>query len=115
MKCSDMSIANWFLATRRREMPFSKPLVVILKKMCKFVGADYKKMDFHKDDWYWDYTWTKEEEGKFADWMVKYLMENKKARKMFSGVIRTKNQIKEATNMFIFNYGWKVSEDLREN
>ena len=34
-----------------------KYLDTILKKQCEMVGADFSKMNFKKERWFWDYTW----------------------------------------------------------
>jgi len=86
-------------------------LVPILKKMCEMVGADYDKIDFKKDGWYWEYQWTKEQESEFQKWMVEYLMNNKGARDILMHWPRKgKKLVTEAVKAFIWNHGWKVSE-----
>ena len=43
---------------------FGKHLTVVLKKMCKMVKADLEKINFKKENWFWDYTWTEKEQEK---------------------------------------------------
>ena len=90
---------------------FSPHLTLILREMCKRVNADIFKIDFGSNNWFWDYSWTKEEESDFREWLSRYLYESKAAR---NEILRTnwKNlkHCKEAANFFVWNHGWKTKE-----
>ena len=89
----------------------NKNLVPILKKMCEMVGADYDKIDFKKDGWYWEYQWTKEQESEFQKWMVEHLNNNREARNILMYCPnKNKTRIKDSVKAFIWNFGWKVTE-----
>ena len=53
----------------------------ILTEMCRRVGADYDKIDFKKEGWFRDYTWTEEEQEDFHQWLGNKLVEWKCTRK----------------------------------
>ena len=87
----------------------SKYLVVILKEMCKRVGADFEKMDFKKDNWFHDFIWSDKEEQDFIDWLAGYLEKNKEARYDVMAFPRSdKKMFKKCAGSFAFNYGWKI-------
>jgi len=89
----------------------NKYLITILKKMCSVVGADYSKIDFKEAQWFWKYEWSQGQEDKFKEWMIKYLTDNKEARKfMMEYPRKTKKVIKKLVDEFIWNWGWKVKE-----
>jgi len=54
------------------------------------------------------YTWTKEEEDSFRDWLVEYVY---KYRRKFKLGYASKKWIRDKeASMFILNYSWKYSE-----
>lgn len=92
--------------------PFSKHLIVILKEMCKRVSADYEKIDFMKDGWFWKYKWTKDGESKFEEWLTDYVYNNPDARTGLTTInYKSKKHCKVFALNFIWNYGWKLKEE----
>ena len=88
---------------------FGKHLTVVLKKMCKMVKVDLEKINFKKENWFWDYTWTEKKQEEFIKWLEGYLMKNKGAREeMLRFPKRDKQMIKKAVQEFVSNYGWKT-------
>ncbi len=87
----------------------------VLKKMCSIVGIsgiDFDNFDFKADGWYQKYQWTREQEKEFCEWLEKYLLENKDSRKEFMArPNKTKRDIKKVVKEFIFNYGWKTTNE----
>lgn len=94
---------------------FEPHLEIVMREMCKRVGAVYEKINFKSNKWYLKYTWTREEEDDFAKWFAKYLYDNNTARKELTVVAKNKKQIQKAVNWFLFNYGWKIKDDTRSN
>ncbi len=91
-----------------KDFPYLKR---IMKEMCKRVGADFNKMNFKKQDWFLEYSWTKENEEKFKKWLMNFLYKNRKAREeILEFPSKNKNKLKNAINMFLFSYGWKLKE-----
>jgi len=89
-----------------------KHVKIILKEMCKVVGADHNKIDFKEHNWFYKYEWTHEEENKFKDWMINYLKENAEARnEMLTVSSKNKKILEKAVAWWIFDYGWKVKDD----
>jgi len=92
---------------------YHSPMVFILNKMCRMVGANYHKTDFSSPDWFRKYMWTHEEQEEFEQWMANYLSKNKCARKYFRvgggshGGCSKKNLLKIAHD-FTWNHGWKT-------
>ena len=91
---------------------FGEHLKIILKKQCEVVGADYNKIDFKKEGWFWEYEWTKEEEESFLDWVVNYLAKDIKARRelLVAPSSKSKKNIRKAMSFFVMNDGWKTKE-----
>lgn len=87
-----------------------KHLKEILDNMC--LVAQVEDVDFKKDAWFMDYEWTEEEQEQFRKWIVKYLMENKEARKeLMTWPRKHKPTIERWSREFIFNYGFKTYEE----
>lgn len=75
-------------------------------------GIDFDNFDFTKDSWYQKFQWSKVKEKEFIEWFKQYLWENKDARKEF--MVRpnkSKRDIEKVVNEFIFNYGWKTTNE----
>jgi hypothetical protein len=89
-----------------------KHLTIILKEMCRLVGADFKEIAFKDDSWYHEYSWSQEDEDDFKEWVADYIFINKEARKELT-TIKTadKKKCKEFASQFAFNYGWKIKPD----
>lgn len=86
-------------------------LTEILTKMCESVGADIDKIDFKKPMWFTEYTWSKEAEGSFLNWLTDYFYDNKKARiELLKNHSRNKQFCRKAAEQFVFNYGWKYND-----
>lgn len=81
----------------------------ILKKQCEIVGADYVKIDFKKEGWFTDYTWTEKQEDEFYDWLIEFLKDRKAWKSLTShwASYNKKNREKLAGE-WILNYGWKL-------
>lgn len=88
----------------------NKSLITVLKKMCNIVNADFNKIDFKKDRWYHEYSWTEKEEKNFRKWLSKFIYDNKKAREDLTHCRKNQKDIKIFVNIFLFNYGWKTKD-----
>ena len=91
-------------------MKFNNTLETILREQCRRVGADFEKMDFGKKDWFLDYSWTTEEERDFKEWMINYLLEDKKRLKdifQHPTIMRNRKQLSKALSWFLLDYSWK--------
>jgi len=87
---------------------FTEHLQVALRKMCNMVGADPDKIDFKSHNWFWQYTWTKEQEQEFIQWFADYLYNNTKARQeLLHANRKNKKYCRKAAEQFVWNYGWK--------
>lgn len=84
----------------------------VFREMCKRVGADWKKINPKKPDWFLEYSWTEEEQNNFKEWMIDYLYNNSEAREEIMEVaIKNKEIIKKLSTMFVFNYGWRIKDN----
>ena len=83
--------------------------ILVFKKMCSFVGADFDSIDFSAAEWFQSHSWTLESENDFKKWMIDLLTKSSKARKEIMQ-IPSKNPviIKKTVNMFMLNYGWST-------
>jgi hypothetical protein len=89
----------------------NKYLKIILTEMCQAVGADFDKIDFKSENWFWKYTWTTQAENDFIDWLVNYLVKTKEARQMLMAFpSKNPRDIKNAANQFVMNYGWMTKD-----
>lgn len=87
-------------------------LTVVLKEMCKRVGADFEKINFKKTDWYRKHAWTVAEEDAFKKWLVGYWKKNSAARNemLMLQSATTANRLERAADGFLLNYGWTYKE-----
>lgn len=91
---------------------FNKYLIVILKELCRRVGAKYEKIDFMKENWFREYEWTEDEETDFKKWLLDYLYNNAEARRELTTIRRkNKKHCKSIADWFCFNHGWKYSSN----
>jgi hypothetical protein len=82
-----------------------KKLEYILKEMFTRVGSTYSEEFCTQPDWFLKYTWTREEQHDFTDWLITYL--RKSCR--WSKVLATK----EASWLVLY-LGWKTTENTGE-
>ena len=88
---------------------FPKHLGIVLRKMCKMVGADPNKINFKKNNWYWDFSWTEQDEHDFINWLSEYLLDNADARsELMNNPIKNKKRTEALAREFVLNYGWKT-------
>jgi hypothetical protein len=93
---------------------FGPELKLIMTHMCNMIGVDYDDVDFKKQDWFWEHTWTMEKEEEFVDWLAKLLYNDIKVRKaILSFPSKDKERCKAGARFFASNFGWKIlTEDL---
>ena len=95
------------MSNKKRDNHFTEILETILREMCGRVNTDYDKMDFTKNDWFRQHSWTVEEEKDFIKWMTTYLYNNTKARNELMNITKkNKKNCEEAVRWWIFTYGW---------
>ena len=95
---------------------FSESLIVILKEMCRRVGATYEDIDFEKEGWFREYEWTENEEEDFKKWLVNYLYNSTKARRELTTIgHKNKKWCQTFADFWSFNYCWKYKGNLNED
>ena len=77
----------------------SKEYIPIFKKMFAMVGADIKKVDMTKQDWFHRYSWSVKEEEQFINWLAEYAVKNKLCSKREGGKFALE---------FVLLYGWII-------
>ena len=88
-----------------------KHTAVVLKEMCKRVGANYDDICFKEPEWFRQNEWMLAEQDDFKAWLVSYLMKNSEARKEMTNIRgRSKKLIEKAALWFVFSYGWRLKE-----
>jgi len=65
---------------------FHPELQKVLSKMCDYVQADPRDIDFQSHDWYMQYRWSPEKETEFKKWLTHHLMYDRNARKVIMGM-----------------------------
>jgi hypothetical protein len=89
----------------------NKSIEIILKEMCKRVGADYNTIDFQKERWYIKHSWTEKDRTSFHKWLSNLVFTNKDVRnEIMERPYKNKKYADKVANEFIFNYGWQVKE-----
>ena len=89
-------------------MNYNKTAKNYIKKMCHFAEVDYNSINFNKDLWQNDYTWTKDQMEAFREWMREDLRSHKAKRNMVMNN-PSKNNIAAFVNSFVAAYGFKCS------
>jgi len=89
---------------------FNSILAGALIKLCESVGADFTTTDFNSHGWFMVYTWNKEQEEIYTEWLANRIYKDKKQFKYFANrtLKHTKSNCKEVAEEFVFNYGWKI-------
>lgn len=80
-------------------------LDAVLDKMCEVVGAE--DVDFNAQNWFWQHSWTQEQEDEFKDWLTDYLRNRAAQVELMSYPRGAKKDRKLFAEAFIWNYGWK--------
>ncbi len=75
--------------------------------MCEFVDVNYNDIDFQKDGWYLEHTWTRKDELEFKNWLMNYLEDSKIRKTIMKYPL--KQNIEKFADFFILNYGWKTT------
>lgn len=79
-----------------------KQVITILKKLHEAVGAPFNSIEeCSEKDWYKKFSWTKEQEESFKNWLVSYYQKNFPI---------TKDRAVVLANFFLLAYGWTYSE-----
>ena len=83
---------------------FDEQLQIVVKEMCRRVGANPEELDFGrkedpKDEWYHKFTWTPQEQEEFIEWVLDYLYHNYKARKAFGVIGKSKRACKRSIQL----------------
>ena len=97
-------------------MKLPKHLEVVIREMCKVVGADFDRMDsFGKDKdgnlWFQQYTWTQKESDAFGKWFKEYLSKNKEARQEFmTHPSKDKKYLECLWQEVNLQWGWKLAD-----
>lgn len=90
---------------------FSFSVRVALWVMCVMVGAPYRKIDFKRDGWFWEYTWSEKQQDRFEGFLTGYLKLSRRARIDFTGSPWTyEGKCRKVAHSFTMNYGWKVKD-----
>lgn len=96
-------------AYNKEKTGFTSILIKILKKLCKMVDTDFKKMNFAKENWYLQHEWTNEQENEFRIWLTSLLKHSSKARNsIMIHNIKDDVFISKFVESFILFYGWKL-------
>lgn len=86
----------------------NKYLKKVLQEMCNRVGTSFDKIDFEKEGWFNQHTWSEEEENYFKSWFINYLLNNKEARQSLMKYPTVQYRyIKEMIDDWVFSFGWK--------
>ena len=73
----------------------------VITKMCEVIGVKYDDVDFTNHRWFLEYSWTREEEEEFRDWLITLIEKT---------TIDTRHYAEVQANFFILNYGWATKE-----
>ena len=89
-------------------------LVPVLHKMCELVGVDYSVVDFRKDKWNRDHSWTVTQQNEFKEWFTEYVFTNRDARIKLSFARKDRASCQQFAEIFTISFGWLIRHDKRE-
>lgn len=92
------------------KIPYTKE---IIQKQCEFANIEFNSIDFDNTDWWYENTWTSEQEELFKNWFIDYLYNNSKAGKEIIAFSfkRNKKRIESTWNEWNLMYGFRIKED----
>lgn len=105
MKNNKQSFKNW------------KHIEIIIREMCRRVGADFDSLVFTKthedmdvkEAWFMKHEWSEDEQDDFKKWLVEYLLNNAEARReIMKSSDKNMKKLEAAAGWFIFAFGWKT-------
>ena len=94
----------------QKKHKFGKHLEIILRHICKMVGADFDKINFLGENWYRKHTWDEKQSEQFIKWFAVYLHSHKEARmELYNRMscMRIADWVK-AGRWFELCYGWRM-------
>ena len=93
-------------------MELNKSQKHVFTKMCEVVDVKLEDIDFSKDRWYVDHTWTSEQEQQFCNWLKNEIKTNNKVRKELTTLQYrpTKKQVADVVMWFNLMWGWKTKD-----
>jgi len=82
----------------------------LLTEMCKKINVDPETIDFKKEGWFTEHTWTKEQENEYRDWLNEQLYNNRALVREIStlGYFANRKRIESLVDQFILMYGWRT-------
>jgi len=88
---------------------FSPHIKHVLEEMCSVVDADPTEIDFNSNNWFWEYSWTAQQEKDFIAWLTGYLYDDRDARREIMEYPRkNKKSCRKVAEFFVWNHGWKT-------
>jgi hypothetical protein len=82
----------------------------IFAVMCRLAGADYTKVDRTKKRWFMQHSWDEKTQKQFRDFLADYIHKMLGAQQeLYSSKYMRKVECKNAAEMFVLNYGWKIN------
>lgn len=99
----------------KRGEEFNPELLIILNKMCESINIDINTIDFQKEDWYLDHSWSNKQQADFVIWLSDLLYKNMKVRNSIMRVpIKDKKLCLKAAEFFTAMFTWKTHKEVKE-
>ena len=83
----------------------------IIEHQCEAIGIPRDAVDPYdrESQWFMEYSWTKEMEEGFVDWLANELYTQKEMRhKIMFNPYKDKKRCKQTAEQWVWNYGWKT-------
>ena len=87
----------------------------ILTHQCEAIGLPRDAIQpYNKGEaWYSDYSWTKECEDGFIDWLAnEFYVNNELRNKLVFSPRKNKRDCRKAAEQWVWNYGWVIDNTL---
>jgi hypothetical protein len=78
-----------------------------MTKMFKMVGQKYTYEYTKQPMWFLEHEWSEEEEEKFHEWLINFLLKTK-GKDITRFEVYSRKHATRAANEIVANYGWKL-------
>ena len=94
----------------KKENLFGVYLTGVLQELCKRVGVDFADVDFTRDNWFLEHTWTQRDHNKFIEWLAQHLRNMGPRRELckYPSLVRTKPERLKFATKFANQFSWKI-------
>lgn len=89
----------------------NRTIAEMLRKMAEWIQVDPNTIDFGEKDWFLAHAWTRLEQEAYREWLMKWLLEDKKRiddiANYPSMAKRNKKELMKVIDWYLLDFGWR--------